>query len=348
MCNMKFLKAVAGLALVFALGGAARGQEPELINEIVARVNNDIITRADYLAAMEDFKQEVARQMQQAGKSQADISTEVERLKGTVLDILIEDMLLEQKAKELGIDVEAEVNQQMAEIAKQNGFQNVLKFEEALKQQGVDPDGARASLRRKLLQQYVVQREVLQPIFQNLGEKDKRDFYDRHKAEFTTIGEITLSEIFLPLEGRTATEVEQRARRLVAELRAGTNFVEAVKNNSPANRATRAQNGKMGTFKPGEVKEDVAAAISNLKVGEVTEPIRLQDGFQIVRVDDRKPSVLRAYDDPEVQQVLARAATMEKAEDARKKYIKQLREDAFIKVTAGYVTAQAKDEKTKN
>ena len=347
---MKFFATIVGIAVMLTLGGVARAQEPELVNEIVARVNNDIITRADYLAALEDFKAEMARQLQQAGKSAAEINAEFEKLKATVLDILIEDLLLEQKAKELSIDVEAEVNQQMAEIAKANNFQNVLKFEEALKQQGVDPDGARSSLRKKLLQQYVVQREVLQPIYQSVSEKDKREFYDKHKEEFTDPGDTTLSEIFLPLEGRTASEVEQRARRLVTELRAGTDFVEAVKNNSPANRATRAQNGKMGTFKSGEIKEDVAAAISSLKVGEVTEPIRLQDGFQIVRVDARKASVLRGYQDPEVQQVLGRAVTMERADTAKKKYIAELRENAFIKVTKGYVTAQAsaKDAKQKN
>ena len=347
---MKFFAATVGIALMLTLGGAARAQEPELVNEIVARVNNDIITRADYLNALEDYKAELGRQLQQAGKSPAEINAELEKLKGTVLDILIEDMLLEQKAKELSIDVEAEVNQQMAEIAKANNFQNVLKFEEALKQQGIDPDGARSSLRKKLLQQYVVQREVLQPIYQGINEKDKREFYDKHKEEFTDPGDTTLSEIFLPLEGRTASEVEQRARRLVAELRAGADFIEAVKNNSPANRATRAQNGKMGTFKAGEIKEDVAAAISSLKVGEVTEPIRLQDGFQIVRVDARKAALLRGYQDAEVQQVLGRAVTMERADVARKKYISELRENAFIKITKGYVTAQAtaKDAKQKN
>ena len=347
---MKYFTTIVGIALMLALAGVARAQEPELVNEIVARVNNDIITRADYLNALEDFKAELTRQLQQAGKNAKEISAEIEKLNGTVLDILIEDLLLEQKAKELSIDVEAEVNQQMAEIAKGNNFQNVLKFEEALKQQGIDPDGARASLRKKLLQQYVVQREVLQPIYQNVTEKDKRDFYDKHKEEFTDPGDTTLSEIFLPLEGRTAAEVEQRARRLVTELRAGSDFVEAVKNNSPSNRATRAKDGKMGTFKAGEIKEDVAAAISSLKVGEVTEPIRLQDGFQIVRLDARKGALLRGYQDTEVQQVLGRAVTMERAETAKKKYIDELRENAFIKITKGYVTAQAsaKDAKQKN
>lgn len=343
---MKFVTTMLGVGLLLVLAATARAQEPELINEIVARVNSDIITRADYLNALRDLKDELTRQMQQAGKSEAEITAEYERQKGVVLDYMIDDLLLEQKAKELNIDVEADVNQQMAEIAKQNNLPNVIALENELKKQGVDPEVARSQIRKRLQQQYVMQREVLQPIFQRLSEKDKRDFYEKHKDAFTTPGEVTLSEIFLPLEGHTADEVEQRAKRLVVELRGGKNFAEAAGQHSPANRASRAQNGKMGSFKQGELKEDITAAISTLKPGEVTEPIRLQDGFQIIRLDDRKAATLLALEDPKVASVVGREATMARAEEARKKYLKKLREEAFVEVAKGYVSAQAKPEKS--
>jgi parvulin-like peptidyl-prolyl isomerase len=259
---------------------------------------------------------------------------------------MIENLLLEQKAKELNIDVEAEVNQRMKEIATENGLQSVLAFENELKKQGVDPEAARAQIRKGLQQQYVVQREVLSPIYQRLNDKDKRKFYDEHLDGFRTPGEVTISEIFLPLEGHTADEVDQRAKRLVAELRAGKGFADAAQEYSPASRASRAQKGKLGTFKQGELKEDISAAISTLKPGDVTEPIRLQDGFQIIRLDERKPSTLRAFEDADVQNAIGRAATMERAEEARKKYMKKLRDDAFLEIAKGYVSASAKPEKS--
>jgi len=343
---MKFIMTVLAAGFVLAFASSARAQEPELINEIVARVNSDIITRADYLNALRDYKEQLVREM--AGKSEAEINAEFEKVKPQILDFMIENILLEQKAKELNIDVEAEVNQRMAEIAKDNGLPNVLAFENELKKQGVDPEAARAQIRKGLQQQYVVQREVLSPIFQRLSDKDKRDFYEKHKDGFTTKGEMTLSEIFLPLEGHTADEVDQRARRLVTELRAGKNFAQAVQENSPTSRASRAQNGKLGTFKQGEIKEDIAAATSTLKVGEVTEPLRLQDGFQIIRLDDQKLPTLLPYESPEVQNAIGRAATMERAEEGRKKYLKKLRDDAFVEIAKGYVNAQVKTDKTEN
>ncbi|HYP29221.1 MAG TPA: SurA N-terminal domain-containing protein [Blastocatellia bacterium] len=345
---MKFVTTTLALALLLALSSAARAQEPELINEIVARVNNEIITRADYLGALREFREELHRQMTRGGQSEAEVEAEFNRLKGNVLDYMIDDILLEQKAKELGMDVEAEVNQQMAEIAKENRFPNVIEFEAALKKQGMEPEAARANLRKKLLQTYVVQREVLAPIFTSLSDKDRRAFYEKYKDQyFTTPGEVTISEIFLPLEGHTAEEVEQRARRIVAELRAGQSFAEAVQKNTPASRATRANNGKMGVFEPKDLKPEVAKAIAEIKTGDVSEPIRLQDGYQIIRVDERKPSVVKPYEDPQVQDVVGRAATMERADPAKKKYLAKLREEAYIKITSGYETAQAAKEPSK-
>jgi len=341
---MKVFISVLAIGFVCAMTVPAKAQEAELVNEIVARVNNDIVTRVDYLNALRDFKDELTRQLQQAGKSDAEINAEFERQKPTVLNYIIEDLLLEQKAKELNIDVEAEVNQQMAEIAKENGQPSVLAFENELKKQGLDPETARGTLRRRLQQQYVIQREVLQPIYQRLSEKEKRDFYDKHKDGFTTPGEVTISEVFLPLEGHTADEVEQRARRLVAELSTGKNFEQAVQENSPANRATRAQKGKVGTFKQGELNKDITAAISTLKPGDVTEPIRLQDGFQIIRLDDRKPETLVPFEDPRVQSSIGRMTTMALADDARKQYLKKLREESYIEITKGYAV-EAKTEK---
>jgi peptidyl-prolyl cis-trans isomerase SurA len=343
---MKYIKTVFLFIFALTFASAARAQEPELVSEIVARINNDIITRADYLEAVRAFREELAQQMRQQGKSDTDIDAEFEKQKDKILDYMIEDLLLEQKARELGLDVEAEVNQQWSEIVKRNNFKSITDFENALRQQGIDPETARTSIRRSIQQQYVIQREVVQPIFMRLSDKDRKDFYDRHKVAFTTKGEVTLSEIFLPLEGHTAADVEQRARRLVAELRAGgLTFVDAVKRNTPSSRATFEKDGKMGTYKPGELKEDVEAAISQLKVGDVTEPIRLPDGYQIIRVDERKPASLRPFDDPEVQQLVNRGVVSERVEEERKKFIKKLRGDAFIEISKGYDSAQAKADK---
>src|SRR5262249_58985157 len=99
---MKFLLVAASFLVVLAVVRAARAEEPELVSEIVVRVNNDIITRGDYLNAVKDFHEELLKQAQQSGKSVAEGEAEYERLKGTMLHYLVEDLRLEQKAKQMG------------------------------------------------------------------------------------------------------------------------------------------------------------------------------------------------------------------------------------------------------
>ncbi len=335
-----FTKTLVALCC-FALSLTAMAQEPELVNEIVARINNDIITRADYMGALEELKASLVKRLQQEGKGEAEINAEYEKIKPTVLDLLIDNILLEQRAKELGIDVEAEVNQYILQLVTEYQMPTVLELEKAMRQQGVDPEAFRASIRRQFQQEQVIGREVMSPIFQSLTEKDKREFYEKNKSRFTKPGESTISEIFLPLEGYTAAEVEQRARRIIEELRAGLSFTDAVQKYSPASRPTRAQGGKMGTFKQGEVRSDIEKAISTLKVGDVTEPLRIQEGYQIIRLDAQTPATVMPYEDQQVQNFIGRAATMERSEDARKKFLKRLRDEAYIKITKGYDATQA-------
>ena len=342
---MKFvIMILAAAVLAVAPIRSAQAQEAELVNEIIAQVNNDIITRVDYLNALKEFREELARQM--AGKGEAEIAAEYEKLKPTVLDLMIEDLLLEQKCKELNIDVEAEVNQEMARIAKEQGASDPIAFEQALKAQGIDPEEARKTIRKNIQHHNVLEREVYVPLFQRVTDKERRAFYDTHKDAFKVPGDISLSEIFLSTETETANEVEQRARRLVAELRAGGDFDEEVMKSSSPKRASRAQHGKMGSFKVEDLRPEVKAAVANLKTGEITDPIRVQDGYQIVRVDERKEDIVHQFEEPLVQRSITSELAKEKVEAAQKKFTKELREEAYIYIKPGYSVAEAAPAKT--
>ncbi|HXG64401.1 MAG TPA: SurA N-terminal domain-containing protein [Blastocatellia bacterium] len=103
------MKSLALLLLLVPVA-TVQGQKPESVCEVVARVNNDVITRSDYLTALQEFQEEITRQMRGQGKSETEIKTEFERLKSTVLDALIDDLLLDQRVKELGLEDDAEAN----------------------------------------------------------------------------------------------------------------------------------------------------------------------------------------------------------------------------------------------
>jgi len=70
-----------------------------------------------------------------------------------------------------------------------------------------------------------------------------------------------------------------------------------------------------------------------------------QDGFQIVRLDDRKPATLVPFEDPKVQGAIGRMVTMERADNARKQYVKKLRNESYVEITRGYGAVEAKTDK---
>jgi peptidyl-prolyl cis-trans isomerase SurA len=161
---MKWAATVLMLPFLLSIAIPARADEPELVNDVVAQVNNDIISRATYLSALRDLHEELKFQME--GKSDTEVQAEYENLKSGVLDSLIDDLLLEQRSKELGFDgdVEAEVNQHMLKVAQESNFKTVEELEKAMRAEGLLPEEARTSLRKQFQHQYVLSREVLQPL----------------------------------------------------------------------------------------------------------------------------------------------------------------------------------------
>ncbi|HKV37941.1 MAG TPA: peptidyl-prolyl cis-trans isomerase [Blastocatellia bacterium] len=331
---MKAFNAWVATAVIFLAWVTAGAQNPELGSEVVARVNNETIPRADYVATLKEFKEELGRQMRL--KSQAEFEGEYQRLKRTVLSSMIEGLLLDQKFRELGIDVrdvEAEVGEQIGEFCP---VRDPIELDEQMKANGIDPERARGARRKRLQREYVIQKEVWEPLLSEVTDKDRREYYDRHQDRFVIPGEVVLSEIFLPLDGSTPEAVEAWARRLVTQLRAGADWVESVRDNTPLSRPSRAQNGRMGSFKLEDLTPEVGKMISSMKPGEVTDPIKLQDGFQIVRLDGRRPPAMHGIEEPAVQNLLDRAIVSDWAKQRQREYLEALRAEADIDIDAKY------------
>ena len=161
---MKCVVASLTLAFVLATSSSARAEEPEIADGIVVQVNGGIITRASYQMELNDLREELQLQMQ--GKSDGEIETEYERLKAGLLDRMIDDLLLEQRATDLGLndDIEAEVNRQILQIMNESNIKSLDALEQVMRSQGILLDDVRSMRRKQLKRQAAVQVEVLQPM----------------------------------------------------------------------------------------------------------------------------------------------------------------------------------------
>jgi peptidyl-prolyl cis-trans isomerase SurA len=316
----------------------AQEGEARVIDEVVAQVNNDVIT----LSMIKREMKEAATSLQQQGKSEQEANAEVTRRQPELIASLINEQLLLQQGKELGLadDIEAEVNQRMLAVAKQQGIKTIEDLRKAMKESGFDYDAVRQTLRNELMKQAVFQRDVEYKLFYGWSEKELQDYYNAHKDKFKKPESVTLSEIFLSLAGKSEAEVKAKAEQLIAQARGGADFAKLAAANSErlqdGKPVAAATGGKVGSFQLSDLVETVATAIKDVKAGGVSEPIRYDEGFQIIRVDERiAGSDVPTYNENRVREAL----TAERSEKARTDYMEHLRKDAYIKISESYRAA---------
>lgn len=325
--------AILLVAVLFfsAFSAAAQESEPVVIDEVVAQVNDGVITLSRVKREMKDATDSLVQQ----GKAADEAKTEVQNRQGELIANLVNEELLIQKSKELGLDsdIDAQINQRFLQIMKEQNIKTLEALRTEMQKAGLNMDDLREAWRKQLIRDYVLQREVDGKIYYSIASKEIKDYYEKNKAKFLKPETLSLSEIFLSFAGRDEAAVKEKAKQLIAQLRGGADFAKiAVENSDRPN--VKDTKGKLSeTFKVPDLDEKFANPLKATKQGEVTEPILLDEGVLILRVDQRTAaSSDSVFDEDEVR----RAITVERIPAERKKYMANLRKDSYIKIAEGY------------
>jgi peptidyl-prolyl cis-trans isomerase SurA len=332
----KFLASIFVFALVTA---PAVLNADSIVEEIIARVNNQIITRSEFQREKDQLKQEV---QQQDPSNATRLYTERER---DVLRGLIDQNLLIDKGKDLGITADTDLIKRLDEIRKQMNLESIEDVGKAAEQQGVSFEDFKQNLRNQIITQKVIGQEVGQRIQQPTKEEQVK-FYEEHKDEMKQPEQIRLSEILVSVQkpaadGKTAPDptpeelaaAEAKAKSLLAEIKAGAKFEEVAKKSS--DDASAAQGGDLGMFRKDGTLHELETTLFALKTGDMSDVIRTRQGFVILKVTEHVPAGVVALKEaePKIQEALY----MEKLQPALREYLTKLREQAFIYVKPGYI-----------
>lgn len=316
---------------------AVNAQEAELtvVDEVIAQVNDDVIT----LSMLKRESRERIESLKQNGMSEQQANEEVAKRKAELIATLINERLLLQKGKELELatDVEAEVNRRMLEVAKEQGIPSIEKLDQAMRESGLDPVYTKQSLRNEVMKQMVIQQEVDRRIYFGLSLDELQKYFEANRAKFLKPESVVISEVYLTFAGKNEADVKAKASELVAQLRGGADFGSVAATNSEREingvRIAPQNKGKVGRFELPNLREDIAAAIKNVKVGGISDPLRTNDGYQIFRVDERTPgSTTATFNEDQVRQ----AITGERAPKNREDYLQSLRNDAYVSIAKDY------------
>jgi peptidyl-prolyl cis-trans isomerase SurA len=318
--------------------------DDETIEQIVARVNNQIITRSEYLHSKEELKKEA----QQQDPVNAD-KLIAERDKDVLRD-LIDQQLLLQKGKDLGITADTEVIKKLDEMRKDMKLDSMEELEKAAQSQGISFEDFKQNLRNQIITQQVIGKEVGSRLV--INKEEEQAFYEAHKSDMEQPETIRLSEILVSTEAKPndSTDEAQRLKAaeakaddLLAQIRNGAKFEDVAKKNSDG--PTAAQGGDLGDFKRGTLAKELEDKTFAMKAGEVSDVIRTKQGFVILKVVEHHNAGIPPLS--EVEPRIQDALYMKKLQPALREYLTKLREDAFIDIRPPYEDSGASPNQTK-
>ena len=308
------------------------------VEDIIARVNDQIITQSDYDRAMKELDQEE----HQRGASMQEISDAHRDL----LRNLIDQQLWISKGKELGITGETELVNRLNEIRKQYNLASLEDLEKAAQQQGVSYEDFKANIRNQIITQEVMRQEVGRKISFTPGEVQQ--YFEQHKQEYAQPESVKLGEILVSTgtgadqdDPQKIAAAKAKADDIEAKLHSGTDFSQLAKSFSDG--PTAAEGGDLGQFRRGSLAKVLEDQTFALKAGQFTEPIRTKQGWVILKVIEHTPGGVPPFKD--VEQDVEQAYYVSKMEPAMRDYLTQMRDDAYLEVKPGFVDTGASPNK---
>ncbi len=312
----KLLFAMA--AFLFILPGAPA----KTVDRIVAQVNDEIITLSELKRETAMYLKELATKY--TGEQYDQMAQKVEK---EVLDNLIQDKLLYQKAMEMGFNanVDNKVSSLVQQAVKENNFKDTDELEKTLEESGRTLREYRDDLKRSVIIRELVNEFVDSRIALLTPEIEK--YYKDHAADFTTPEEVTLSEILISTEDGDKA-AEDRANDIYSRLQKGESFAALASQYSKGSTANKG--GSIGTYIISKLNADTVKAIEGLKDGDISKPQRIKEGIIIYRVDARKMAATLPL--AQVQDEIKNRIYQKKRGPEFERYVNALKEDAYIQI----------------
>ncbi len=319
-----------------------------VIEEIIVRVNNQIVTRTEFIHSKDQLKSEIRQQEpKDADKLYADRERDV-------LRDLIDQQLLLEKGKELDINVDTDLIKRLDEMRKQMGLETMEDLEKAAQSQGTTLEDFKLNMKNGMITQKVIGSEVGRHL--TIAKEDLQKFYEEHKEQFAQTEQVRLNELLVSTQkagadGKTPVDpddatvqaAEAKAKDLLDQIRKGANFDDVAKKSSDG--PTAAQGGDIGYFQRGQLSKDLEDKTFAMKVADVSDPIRTKQGFVLLKVSEHTPAGIATFKEaePKIQDALY----YKKLQPALRTFLTKLREDAYIEIKPGYVDSGASPNQTK-
>lgn len=315
------------LFLILWAVGVLSAAEVTIVDEIIAKVNGEIVTRND----LDKARRTMIDNLRQQGLTGIRLENAIKEGESGILRERIDSLLLLSKAKEINLSVDSEVNKQLGELQRASKIAEPERFQEFVREQtGLPYEEYKSEMKNQMLTNRVVRQEVGGKIQFRRDELMK--YYEEHKAEFQREDRVFLREIMVAVQGANAAEAEKKAKDVSARGKKGEKFDELATANSDSDSAK--QGGDIGAYEKGKLRPELEAAVWSQLKGYVTDPINLGAGFLILKVESHEKAGLADFE--EVQGEVTNRLFQPRFQPEVQKYLQQLRVDAFLEIKPGF------------
>lgn len=310
-----------------------------VLEQIVARVNNQIITQSELEVARQRLRRELSDQ-----QSSAALEQKFQEGEANLLRDLIDQALLVQRGEDLGLSVEPEVIRYLDNLRQELNLATMEDLERAISSRGTSFEDYRQDVRNQIMTRMVMQREVAGRVM--LDEQVVRDYYLEHRQEMTRPEQVHLREILVSTRGATGDALaarEERVQEVLARIRKGDPFEDVAREYSDS--PTAAEGGDLGLFEPDKLSASIRDVVMKLRAGGVTDPIRTQDGFLILQLVQHYQSGIPPFE--QVEGEIRQKIYFDQVQPALREYLAQLRRENYVMVAVGFTDTGAVEQEFK-
>ncbi len=280
------------------------------IDRIVAIVEDEVITRRQLQQEIQRIRDEFRLQGRQLPSTE-DIAPQV-------LELLINQSILLQQARQRGITIsDSQLNRAMEKLAANNGM-NLSQFRRALLENGIDYRRFREKIRREMMINTIKSSYARSNV--TISDQEVDDYLKRTAGQNEN-REYHLAHILIALPDGASSEQVSKARQLAEDLvrraRAGEDFAELARRHSAS--GTALQGGDLGWRKHAEVPSLFSDLVPGMQPGQVSDPIRAAGGFHIVKLVDRRDADQVLAEQTHARHILIKPDAITSDADARRK-----------------------------
>ncbi|MFC1881929.1 SurA N-terminal domain-containing protein [Thermodesulfobacteriota bacterium] len=321
-----FALLVTTIVIAVTISANLWAQETELVDRIVAVVNNEIITLYDLNRTFAPYATNIKALKYPPEKERQTLF----QVRQDILEQLIESMLADQQVKKNQITVsEKEINNTIERIKESRQFTDE-QLRQGLASQGMTMEEYRKEIQEQILRNKLVNREVKAKIV--ITKEDIIKYYESHREKYTGEKKYYLWNMFIKVPSGSSSSERNNARNrmeaILVKLQQGQSFeslVDELKKSSSAVKGT-----DLGLYRLEELSEQLRQVVKKMKTGELSAVLDTNFGYQILyiqKIEESQAQPLEAVES-EIDDLLY----TELVDNKYREWLEQLRVQSHIRI----------------